>query len=79
MRKPLIKIIIFLIITTSLGVLLSADSWAQKSKKRKKKKEKEEVVLTEKTLRLSEQFFTEGEKHFILEEKLYLLLFCLRS
>jgi len=68
MRKPFIKIILFLIITTTLWMMGSADVLAQKSKKRKKKKEKEEVVLTEKTLRLSEQFFTEGEKHFILED-----------
>ena len=68
MRNPFIKIILFLIITTTLWMMGSADVCAQKSKKRKKKKEKEEVVTTEKTLRLSEQFFTEGEKHFILED-----------
>ncbi len=70
MRRPFIKITIFLIITTILWMMVSADVCAQRSKKRKKKKEKEkeEVVLTENTLRLSEQFFTEGEKYFILED-----------
>lgn len=70
MRRPFIKITIFLIITSILWMMVSADVCAQRSKKRKKKKEKEkeEVVLTENTLRLSEQFFTEGEKYFILED-----------
>ncbi len=60
-----------LFVIISLGmvlVFLDSAAVAQKSKKRKEVEEISSDELTEKDQRLTEQFFTEGEKYFILED-----------
>ncbi len=55
-------------IFTIAFIFFSAESVAQKSKKRDRKKTEEKVEITDKDRRLAEQYFTEGEKYFILED-----------
>ncbi len=49
-------------------IFMDTSALAQKSKKRKKVEEISPSELSEKDNRLTEQFFTEGEKYFILED-----------
>jgi tetratricopeptide (TPR) repeat protein len=60
-----------LLVILSLGVVMifmDSEAFAQKSRKRKNAEEISPSELTEKDQRLTEQFFTEGEKYFILED-----------
>jgi tetratricopeptide (TPR) repeat protein len=56
------------ILSVFLVIIADQTAVAQKSKKRKKEKETSEKTFPEKDRRLTEQFFTEGEKYFILED-----------
>lgn len=79
MRIPIRKILIVLAVAASVILTDEAPAYGQKSKKRKKDTEQEQVLPNEKNLRLAEQFFTEGEKYFILEDYTKALIFFQKS
>jgi tetratricopeptide (TPR) repeat protein len=79
MQKINSKILLILMLGISIILLDTSDGYGQRSKKRKKKKEKDTVEINANNLRLAEQFFTEGEKYFILEEYTKSLVFFQRS
>ena len=56
------------IIILMAGIFLFQPTFGQKSKKIKKSTEVPEIQFTEKDYRLAEQYFTEGEKYYILED-----------
>ena len=79
MQKTNSKILFVLMLIMSIVFLDISDGYGQRSKKRKKNKEKDPVEINANNLRLAEQFFTEGEKFFILEEYTKSLVFFQRS
>ena len=73
------KILPILLLGISLIFLDYTEGYAQRSKKKKKKKQEEQVDVNVNNLRLAEQFFTEGEKYFILEDYTKALVFFQKS
>ena len=73
------KILPIFLLATAFVLTDYSEGYAQKSKKRKKKKEQEQVETGNNNLRLAEQFFTEGEKYFILEDYTKALVFFQKS
>jgi tetratricopeptide (TPR) repeat protein len=55
------------------------DGFGQKGKRRQKKNEKEQIEINDNNFILAEQFFTEGEKYFILEDYTKAMVFFQRS
>ena len=73
------RILLVLVLIASVIFLDPLTGYGQKSRKRQNKKDKNDIVSNENNLRLAEQFFTEGEKHFILEDYTKALVFFEKS
>ena len=73
------RILLVLVLIASVIFLDPLTGYGQKSRKRQNKKDKNDIVSNENNLRLAEQFFTEGEKHFILEDYTKTLVFFEKS
>ena len=79
MQNIIRRILLILVLATSMVFIDNTEGYGQKSRKRKKKKEKDQIEITNNNLRLAEQFFTEGEKYFILEDYTKALVFFQKS
>ena len=79
MQNIISKILLILVLGVSMVLLDHSEGYAQKSKKKKKKKEKDQTEINANNLRLAEQFFTEGEKYYILEDYIKALVFFQKS
>ena len=79
MRKSVNKISLILVLGILLLFMDPTEGYSQRSRKRQNKKAIDPVVKTEKNQRLAEQFFTEGEKNFILEDYPKALVFFKQS
>ncbi len=73
------KILPILLLGISLVFLDCTEGYGQKSKRKKKKQQEEQVDSNINNLKLAEQFFTEGEKYFILEDYTKALVFFQKS
>ena len=73
------KILPILLLGISLVFLDCTEGYGQRSKRKKKKKQEEQVDSNLNNLKLAEQFFTEGEKYFILEDYTKALVFFQKS
>lgn len=73
------KILPILLLGISLVFLDCTEGYGQRSKRKKKKKQEEQVDNNNNNLKLAEQFFTEGEKYFILEDYTKALVFFQKS
>jgi tetratricopeptide (TPR) repeat protein len=79
MQKTNSKIWLILLLGVSMILVDVTAGYGQRTKKRKKKKEKDPTEINLNNKRLAEQFFTEGEKYFILEDYTKSLVFFQRS
>jgi len=79
MQKINSKILLVLVLGISMVFLDISVGYGQRTKKRKKQKEKDQIEINTNNLRLAEQFFTEGERYYILEDYTKALVFFQKS